>query len=76
MATPTEKEQFSAIITRACKLTNITIIEAIMDYCESNSLEVEVAATLLNDELKAKLERQAKKSNLLKPEPKKKRKKK
>jgi hypothetical protein len=34
-------------------------IEAITDYCEQNNLEVEVAATLVNDNLKARIEIEA-----------------
>lgn len=69
MATPSEKEIFSALIENRISEQKITVIEAIMDYCETSGLEVELAATLLNDALKEKLEYQSRRSNLLKKDP-------
>lgn len=37
----------------------ITHIEAVTHYCEEKNLEVEVAATLVNDSLKSKIESDA-----------------
>jgi hypothetical protein len=66
MATPSEKEAFSIIIAKKVANEKITVLEAIMDYCELTHMEVEVAATLLNDSLKQALEFEAQKGNLLK----------
>lgn len=74
MATPTEKEIFSNIILSHIEIqtklsnTKVSVMEAVMDYCEQTGLEVEVAATLFNDALKVVLEDEAKKANLLKKE--------
>lgn len=68
MATPTEKENFSTKINARVEKEKIGILEAIMDECESTGLEVEVAATLLNDELKANLASEAETFKLLKKE--------
>jgi hypothetical protein len=66
MATPAEKESFSSIILKKTKEHGVNVIEAIMDHCETTGIEIEVAATLLNEELYQKMEKQAKVSNLLK----------
>lgn len=69
MATPTEKENFSSKIKVRVEAENIGILEAIMDECETTGLEVELAATLLNDELKTKLASEAAMFNLIKKDP-------
>lgn len=77
MATPNEKLTFSTRIQRNAAEHCSTIMEAIMEYCETTGLEVEVAATLLTDELKEIMTGEANRLNLLKKEkPKKKSKKK
>lgn len=66
MATPTEKEKFSNKINARVEAEKIGILEAIMDECETTGLEVELAATLLNDEMKTKLAVEATTFKLLK----------
>lgn len=38
---------------------NLNIIDTITHYCEESGLEVEVAATLINENLKSKIEVEA-----------------
>lgn len=59
MATRDEKNTFSQSIMESANSKHIMCIEAITDYCEQNNLEVEVAATLVNDNLKARIEIEA-----------------
>lgn len=66
MATPAEKESFSLGIERRIQMSNVSIMEAIMDFCEVTGLEVEVAASLLTDPLKVKLAEQVRVLHLLK----------
>lgn len=59
MPTREEKDAFSMLIlTRASKLRT-DHIDAIVTYCEEIGLEMEVAATLINDQLKAEIELEA-----------------
>jgi hypothetical protein len=46
--------------------TDFTYLEAIVEYCKKTGLEVEVAATLVNSNLKTKIESQAMENNMLK----------
>ena len=71
----TEKDLFSAKILEAVQDHNGSVLEAILNHCEKTGLEVEIAATLLNDDLKDKLEQEANCLNFLKKDKKKKRKK-
>jgi hypothetical protein len=41
-------------------------LEAICEYCKETGLEIEVAATLVNPNLKSKMQEQAEKYNLIK----------
>jgi hypothetical protein len=68
MATPTEKEDFSYRIQLRIDGEKLKILDAIMDECEVVGLEVEVAATLLTDDLKARLAKEVAQVNLLKKE--------
>lgn len=44
----------------------LTYLEAILEYCKTSGLEVEVAATLIPPALKSKIEEQAYGLNMLK----------
>lgn len=59
MPTRDEKNTFSQGIMETANTKQILCIEAITNYCEDNNLEVEVAATLINDNLKARIEIEA-----------------
>jgi hypothetical protein len=59
MATADEKNRFSQDIIEISTTKRILCLEAITCYCEDNNLEIEVAATLVNSVLKAKLEEEA-----------------
>ena len=45
----------------------ITYLDAIMDYCQKNNLEVESAAKLVNQKIKAQLKVEATELKLIKP---------
>ena len=46
--------------------TDYNYIEAIVEYCKETGLEIEVAATLISANLKAKVESDAMDNNMLK----------
>ena len=47
---------------------NVTYMDAIMDYCYKNQLEVESAAKLVNQKIKKQLKEEATKLNFIKDE--------
>ena len=59
MATKEEKNNFSIQIESLVINKEITYIEAITQYCEETGLEVELAASLINDVLKSKIKSEA-----------------
>jgi hypothetical protein len=59
MSTRDEKNVFSLKIEQRAESQKISYMEAIIDYCEETDLELEVAATLLNQSLKCKIEEEA-----------------
>ena len=46
--------------------TSLNYIEAIVEYCKTTGLEVELAATLITQNLKSKIELDAMNNNMLK----------
>ena len=66
MATKEEKNKFSYTIDYFAANTGLTYLDAILDYCEKTGLELELAASLINENLKEKIEVQAMESNLMK----------
>ena len=52
MATKEERNKFSMMIMRMAMERNIDHMDAITTYCEKTNLEVELAATLVNETLK------------------------
>lgn len=54
--TKDERNTFSMMIEDLAYKLRISHLEAVTHYCEENGLEIEVAATLINDTLKSKLE--------------------
>lgn len=59
MPTNDEKNEWSLSIEETALKQGISCMEAITDYCAERDLEVEVAATLINSTLKAKIELEA-----------------
>lgn len=58
--------KFAKAIDALVANTDYNYIEAVVEYCKQTGLEIEVAATLCNANLKAKLENDAMDNNLLK----------
>jgi hypothetical protein len=59
MASREEKNNFSMMIMNLAMQEKIDHMDAITSYCERNNLEIEVAATLINDSLKSIIEGEA-----------------
>lgn len=66
MPTKDEMSKFAKAIESLVANTDYNYIEAIVDYCKTSGLEIEVAASLCNSNLKSKLENDAMDKNLLK----------
>jgi|TARA_Y100000992_G_C20826443_1_gene287330 hypothetical protein len=66
MATKDEMRKFAVAIEGKVANTDYTYLEAIVEYCKETELEIEVAASLVNANLKSKIELQASDLNLLK----------
>jgi len=58
--------KFSKIITEIVE--EITYMDAIMDYCHKNDLEIESAAKLINQKIKKELKEEAITLNFMKDE--------
>lgn len=59
MTSREEKNNFSLMIEKRAFEQNVACMEAIIEYCSENDLEIEVAASLINQSLKAKIEQEA-----------------
>lgn len=66
MPTKEEIKNFSLLIENFALEKNVNHIEAIIEYCQQTGLELEVAASLLNSNLKSKIELLASDLNMLK----------
>jgi hypothetical protein len=66
MPTKDDMKKFAFAIDSMVANTDYTYLEAIVEYCKTTGLEVEVAATLVNSALKTKIESQAMDNNMLK----------
>ena len=55
MPTKDEMAKFAKSIDALVSKTDYNYIEAIVEYCKQTGLEIEVAATLVNANLKSKL---------------------
>ena len=66
MPTKDEMKKFAFAIDSMVANSDYTYLEAIVEYCKETGLEVEVAASLINSGLKAKIESQAMDQNMLK----------
>ena len=59
MASREEKNNFSMMIMNMAIMEKIDHMDAITSYCERNNLEIEVAASLINDSLKSIIQGEA-----------------
>ena len=66
MPTKEEMSKFAKAIDALVANTDYNHIEAIVEYCKQTGLEIEVAATLVNANLKEKLTADAMDNNMLK----------
>lgn len=66
MPTKDEMLKFAKAIDALVANTDYNYIEAIVEYCKDTGLEIEVAATLINSNLKSKIELDAMSNNMLK----------
>jgi hypothetical protein len=66
MPTKDEMLKFAKSIESLVANTDYNYIEAIIEYCKETGLEVEVAASLINSNLKSKIEMDAMNNNMLK----------
>ena len=65
---PTKEEQleFSNLIEELSIKNKIGLMDSICHHCKESGLEIEVAATLISNPLKAKIKMEAEDLNLLK----------
>jgi hypothetical protein len=66
MPTKDEMAKFAKSIEEFVANTKYNYIEAVVEYCKVTGLEIEVAATLINSNLKSKIENVALDNNMLK----------
>ena len=65
MPTKDEMSNFARDIEKIVSLTDFNYIEAIVEHCKNTGLEIEVAASLINQNLKSKIENGAIENNLV-----------
>jgi Phage late-transcription coactivator len=65
MATREEITQFSLEIEKIAVEKNVSYMDAIVLYCEQTGFEIELAAKLISNALKAKIRLEAEKLNFL-----------
>lgn len=58
--------KFAKAIDSLVSQTDYNYIEAIVEYCKTTGLEIEMAASLINANLKSKIESDALDNNMLK----------
>jgi len=66
MPTKDEMSKFAKEIDKLVSETDYNYVEAVAEYCKRTGLEIEVAATLVNSNLKAKIQNDAIDNNMLK----------
>ena len=66
MPTKDEMAKFAKSIEEYVANTKYNYIEAIVEYCKTTGLEIEVAATLINSNLKSNIENVALDNNMVK----------
>jgi hypothetical protein len=60
-----DKKKFNRDIIRMTSQGDLTLIEAVVEYCEKHDLEVEVASKLIDKNIKGRIEAEANTLNLL-----------
>lgn len=65
MPTKDEMYQFQTKVEEIVFATNYNYMEAIVHYCELTGMEIELASSLVNKDLKAKIEVDAQELNML-----------
>tara|TARA_R100000005_G_C4883605_1_gene134012 strand:- start:33 stop:242 length:210 start_codon:yes stop_codon:yes gene_type:complete len=58
--------KFSKIIIEIVEDKEVSYLDAITDYCQKNNLEIESAAKLVNQKIKAQLKEEARELRLIK----------
>ena len=58
-------KEFSLMIEKLSKEWNMGIMDTVLEYCERNDMEVDLATKLLNTQIKAKLQLEAEDLNFL-----------
>lgn len=66
MPTKDEMAKFARAIETLVATTDLNYVEAIVEHCKTTGLEIEVAASLVNQNLKSKIENDAMDKNMLK----------
>jgi len=66
MASAEEKKKFAFKIDSYVANTGLTYLEAIVEYCSEIDMELEIAASLINNSLKEKIEFEAANSRMIK----------
>ena len=64
-ATRDQMLNFSFIIEEIVYMKDISYMDAIIEYCEQNEVEIEVAASLIWNNLKSKIQLEAEDLNFL-----------
>lgn len=59
MSSKQDKNSFSLMIEKLAQSQQISHMDAIIEYCTKNELEIEVAASLVNNQLKQKIAEEA-----------------
>lgn len=65
MATKEEKNTFSTLIARRAEKFSMSYIDSFVSYCEESEIEIEAAASLVNDQLKSRIKEEAQMLNFL-----------
>lgn len=61
-----DKKEFSRMIEESAAEKGCSYMDAIVDFCEKNEMEIEIAAKLLNPKIKKTIEGEALDVNMLK----------
>lgn len=65
MPTKEEMKQFAIEIERIVEETEYNYMEAIIEYCNRTGMEIDLVASLVNNNLKSKIEFDAQNLNML-----------
>lgn len=62
-----DTQTFSTLIKERIRRNKCTTLEAIVDHCEENEMDPEIAATLIDAEIYSNLQDEAKRLHLIEP---------